>query len=310
MSIKDAWLPAVIGSLVVGAPVLGTADDSARTPKAVEAAKKLMGEVAEAYVKAPAMTDEMTISFIVPGTVGEQSFTSNIRFDGKNAQVEGMMEMFDFYVLDGTMYAISDFTTDAVVSAKLGEHPTETLVKVFGKEMEGFTPLPLLLRLGVSVDKVEAMMGMDLLRNPKIAGHAMIEDDQGMSLHEVLIDGAEKGTMQLYVDPKTKLIMKSIATGQPEDFPGTDTITVTTMHRPSVKTKLDTPIKFDVGDRKIYKTVEDMMMASRGDTRDFSPSIEVGSEAPEFSLLDQDGKTHDLNSYRGQVVVLDWWGVW
>lgn len=35
-------------------------------------------------------------------------------------------------------------------------------------------------------------------------------------------------------------------------------------------------------------------------------SAKVGETAPEFSLQDQDGKTHKLSDYRGKVVVLEW----
>ena len=36
----------------------------------------------------------------------------------------------------------------------------------------------------------------------------------------------------------------------------------------------------------------------------------VGEAAPQFTQADLDGVTHDLNAYRGQVVVLDFWATW
>lgn len=35
-------------------------------------------------------------------------------------------------------------------------------------------------------------------------------------------------------------------------------------------------------------------------------ALEVGDQAPEFSLSGSDGNTHQLSDYRGQVVVLAW----
>lgn len=35
-------------------------------------------------------------------------------------------------------------------------------------------------------------------------------------------------------------------------------------------------------------------------------ALEVGDQAPEFSLPGSDGSTHQLSDYRGQVVVLAW----
>ena len=40
------------------------------------------------------------------------------------------------------------------------------------------------------------------------------------------------------------------------------------------------------------------------------PSSAVHSVAPDFSLQDLDGKPLDLASYRGKVVLLDFWATW
>jgi cytochrome oxidase Cu insertion factor (SCO1/SenC/PrrC family) len=37
---------------------------------------------------------------------------------------------------------------------------------------------------------------------------------------------------------------------------------------------------------------------------------EVGDRAPDFEAKDVEGKTFKLSDYRGQVVVLDFWGFW
>ena len=36
----------------------------------------------------------------------------------------------------------------------------------------------------------------------------------------------------------------------------------------------------------------------------------VGSKAPNFKAVDQDGVSFKLSDYRGKVVVLDFWGYW
>ena len=40
------------------------------------------------------------------------------------------------------------------------------------------------------------------------------------------------------------------------------------------------------------------------------PSLEVGQPAPDFSFLDFEGKKHRLSDYRGEVVLIDFWGTW
>ncbi len=39
-------------------------------------------------------------------------------------------------------------------------------------------------------------------------------------------------------------------------------------------------------------------------------NLNVGQVAPDFEATDEDGKTFKLSDYRGQVVVLDFWGFW
>lgn len=38
--------------------------------------------------------------------------------------------------------------------------------------------------------------------------------------------------------------------------------------------------------------------------------LDVGDLAPNFTLMDKDGKPHSLEDYRGRVVLIDFWGVW
>lgn len=42
----------------------------------------------------------------------------------------------------------------------------------------------------------------------------------------------------------------------------------------------------------------------------FAPSVEAGTDAPLFTLVDDLGKEHSLEKYRGKFVLLDWWGIW
>ena len=39
-------------------------------------------------------------------------------------------------------------------------------------------------------------------------------------------------------------------------------------------------------------------------------NLNAGKTAPEITGEDQDGKPFKLSSYRGKVVVLDFWGFW
>ncbi|MDP1678425.1 MAG: TlpA disulfide reductase family protein [Bacteroidota bacterium] len=40
------------------------------------------------------------------------------------------------------------------------------------------------------------------------------------------------------------------------------------------------------------------------------PSLEMGSQVPEFSFKDLNGQLHHLSDYRGRILLLDFWGYW
>lgn len=45
-------------------------------------------------------------------------------------------------------------------------------------------------------------------------------------------------------------------------------------------------------------------------TKDEVQKVDVGSVAPDFALLDLDGKKHRLSDYRGEGVLLNFWATW
>lgn len=46
--------------------------------------------------------------------------------------------------------------------------------------------------------------------------------------------------------------------------------------------------------------------AQKGDVK----QLKVGDDAPNFSLVDLNGNTHKLSDYKGQGVLLNFWGTW
>jgi len=45
-------------------------------------------------------------------------------------------------------------------------------------------------------------------------------------------------------------------------------------------------------------------------TKDTKQKVAVGAQAPDFALVDMQGKKHKLSDYRGQGVFLNFWGTW
>lgn len=45
-------------------------------------------------------------------------------------------------------------------------------------------------------------------------------------------------------------------------------------------------------------------------TKEKREVLQVGDTAPDFALVDMNGKTHQLTEYKGQGVFLNFWGTW
>jgi peroxiredoxin len=56
--------------------------------------------------------------------------------------------------------------------------------------------------------------------------------------------------------------------------------------------------------------IYEVSRSGSGRSKPRGPSSVVHSAAPDFSLQDLDGKPLDLASYRGKVVLLDFWATW
>jgi len=55
-----------------------------------------------------------------------------------------------------------------------------------------------------------------------------------------------------------------------------------------------------------FKTLFGLLSSILGIASLATARVEIGSPAPDFSLTDIDGRTHQLSAYRGQIVVLEW----
>jgi len=55
-----------------------------------------------------------------------------------------------------------------------------------------------------------------------------------------------------------------------------------------------------------FKTLFGLLSAILGLASLAPARVEIGSPAPDFNLTDIDGRVHQLSSYRGQTVVLEW----
>jgi len=77
----------------------------------------------------------------------------------------------------------------------------------------------------------------------------------------------------------------------------------------SIVSKLRPAILFIIGLLVLYVGLDSSKLYAAKEIQVLHP-IPGTPPAPDFSLQDIDGKTHTLKSYRGKVVVLNFWATW
>lgn len=268
-------------------------------------AKRLLMEVAKAYQQPQSMVDEMAITYQMAGQ--EQKATTKIRMSPNAVEAKGIAMFMDLCEIDGVMYAQMVDGGDHYATAELGDDPVASANKMLGDRLSSFLPPHFTLRWKNGVDHVANNFAFGLMTNPKVTELASVSTADGQ-MHEIIITGERNGVSRVHVDPETNFIRTIITEGTPEGRPEDAVVTCTIALKPKVVDSLDAAIAFTTAEREAHETFDAMMMAAG--PGDSNPRIEVGTEAISFVLEDQLGNEHDLASYRGRVVVMEWWGMW
>ncbi len=299
----------VLGGVLLFGGALVSADDD---PSEIEKATRLLFEVSRVYSELPALTDEITTSFSMDGRADENSKIS-VRFSKHAAEATGIAppQTLDIHVVDGRLYLQLN-GVEGVVEAEIGDDPLASAKRVMGMAYP-YLPPQIVLRWATGIDGVGEWFMMGMLEKGVVAGYA--ETGDGVQRPEVLFEGVapllggRPGTCRVQFDSKTKLATSIVIEG------GTDgsspTFRMSAKFRPKITARLEEPIVLDVADDLArFAHFKAMLNVLLGGGVSVDPSIEVGAAAPTFDLLDQNGKRHTSDAYRGKVIVLDWWGVW
>jgi len=84
---------------------------------------------------------------------------------------------------------------------------------------------------------------------------------------------------------------------------GTDTVSYITLLK-------DIKINPKVNPEKFALQKPDGYKEEKYDSPSNTPAVDVGSDAPNFRLKDEKGEFKTLESYKGNVLVIDFWGTW
>ncbi|MFO0872881.1 MAG: TlpA disulfide reductase family protein [Phycisphaerales bacterium] len=266
-----------------------TADD--RNEAAIKAGKELVAKVAEAYRKAPTLSDTIVIEAVTPR--GPQTEQLAVQFGaGKEARVQ--VSDMTITVVGGRLYieasAISD---ERFVGAPL---KNDSLAETLPPVTDGLNlPLPHFdLRYGTTDAEWLKAFSMGSLEKLAVVGHRVNADKDD----EILFKG-DNGMSLARVDGTSRLLERLSVDFRPPDAPPGFGMGVNLTFAPKVAEKLDPPITFDPGKRKEVATMQDLMR-----------KIQIGDAAPGFELKTQTGETVKLADLKGSVVVLDMWATW
>jgi peroxiredoxin/outer membrane lipoprotein-sorting protein len=140
---------------------------------------------------------------------------------------------------------------------------------------------------------------LDQIREPaRITGEGRVGETD---CKKVTIGRDSNHTRAIWIDPKTNFIRKDEA------------IDVSLKDGNSSRTSLTFSVARPVDhlDPTIFSfDPVSIHAAERSELQQNAPETSIGRLAPEFTLLDSDGKEVRLNDLRGKVVVLDFWATW
>jgi thiol-disulfide isomerase/thioredoxin len=202
---------------------------------------------------------------------------------------EGTMQIknqqMEFYAVDGKLNMVVPTNEKKYLSQPIDGSVVKTLSGM-GLEL----PMPHLKLRDASVPPMSAMKLM-VLEEPKVAGYR-----SGATGNEILLTDA-RGDVLLVTDAKTNLPSSMKLVFSPEGAPPGFTVGIDFAMAPKAIEK--GTVAFNAGARKAVASMGELeTLVGKGDT------------APAFSLKDLEGKSVELASFKGRVVVLDFWATW
>jgi len=257
-------------------------NDTQKDAASVAKGQAAFDAMVKAFRDAPWVTD--TFSYTVKTPMGEQkdSFDLVVGPEG-NLQIKN--EQMEFYAVDGKLNMVVPSNAKKYLSQPIDGSVAKTLSSM-GLEL----PMPHIKIRDTSVPPISAMKLM-VLAEPKVAGFRSSEAG-----NEILFTD-ERGDVVVVTDAKTNLPSAMKLVFSPEGAPPGITMGIDFAMAPkSVETGT---ISFSAGDRKAVTSMAEL-----------ETLVGTGDIAPAFSLKDFDGKSVELASFKGRVVVIDFWATW
>jgi len=258
--------------------------DTMKSPEAVKAGEEAMKKVAKAYRDAKSFSD--TVSFTIElGQKQTNTFTVSRDENGTRLDLGGM----EITAVNKKVYIVNPEMPGKFVSYEL----QGSMMKTLAKEFQGFElPLPTWITDPAESSNVAEELAGKLIPGAKIVGF----DAPG---NKVLVKGEGDGVAVFTFDPKTSLLTDGKVNMAPPGAPPGMLFPLTLSMKPSTA-KLASAIAFDETGKKKVDSPDGLQ----------AQAVEVGAEAPAFTLKTIDGKEVSLASLKGKAVVVDFWAEW
>jgi thiol-disulfide isomerase/thioredoxin len=236
----------------------------------------------KAFRDAPWMTD--TFSYTVKTPMGEQKDSFEVVV-GPEGSMQIKNEQMELYATDGKLSMIVPTNEKKYLSQPIDGTVAKTL-----SSMGLALPMPHILLRDASSPPMSAMKLM-VLQEPKLAGFR-----SGATGNEILLTDA-RGDVLVVTDAKTNLPSSMKLVFSPEGAPPGFTVGIDFTMAP--KTVEKATIALNAGARKAVASMAELeTLVAKGDV------------APAFSLKDLEGKSVESASFKGRVVVIDFWATW
>lgn len=267
-----------------------------RSPEAIARGKAALEALAKSYREAKTISDTATIEVLTP--MGPQKESLQLDFGTGNDMRVRITQMTITAVNDKLYLEAEQFSDEKFIGVPLlkSESGKPDVGKTLESIAEGFAlPLPHLpFRFGGDEADYLRALSASALEDARIAGFRT-DAEKG---DQILFKGSN-GMGIATIDPTSKLLRKVAVDFAPPGAPPGLGFMVMLNFSPVVADALKDPVAFNVGSRKEVKSMDELMA-----------KLEVGAQAPAFTLKTGTGEEVSLASLSGQVVVLDLWATW
>ncbi len=285
--IKFCTVPAVLALSLV----------SSTTTAAMDVDQVVAG-MTKAYKAPGAMTVTSSMKIEFGGEQMEEGFSS--RFDGKgNIQLD--LPNLEVVALDGYVYVTIQGVDDAYLKRPVGDGVGKTLTDIFGAPE--VVPWDLVLRTKDDPGDWVGHMTYGLVQGAEFTGVSEGKNPANGASSTIVEVTSSTGSGNLYIDPDTMFITGFDASFTMPNAPVEMQTSMTMAVETKKVEKLEPPITFAGGDRKVVSTVQDLIPAQ-------APEPAATGPAPDFTLPQLGGTDVTLSKLKGKIVVIDMWATW